>query len=191
MTPILVECNPQDAILGGGDDSFRTIGLKWWAGVLDEATTYGEDSRVAQQVAQSDIAVAQRAEIIKNWAQGRTSGGLEANSIGKKSSKGRFAQFMDDQRAIATGGNGTAPAVLGSYTASYKILRANSTGVQAQITIKNAMTRSSFAHIATGYDTKADHYTGLFDGSGNPGSWNGSSMKSHEMTIVFRVVIPN
>jgi hypothetical protein len=82
---------------------------------------------------------------------------------------------------MITGDHNLSTAVLGSYTAEYKILRANSAGIQAKITIKNSMSPSSFAHIATGYGTPDnDGLVAL-----------GGAMRAHDMTITFRTAIPN
>ncbi|WP_437075459.1 hypothetical protein [Streptomyces sp. enrichment culture] len=191
--PVLLSCNPEDAILGGGDDDLRTIGLKWAAGLLDGSTTYGDDSRVAQQVAMSDITAAQRQSIQRLWMRGELEGDLEPYFIGSKDTAGKIKQFLADQWSIATGDHNTATAVLGSYTARYKILRANTTGIQARITIENNMTMSSFAHIATGYGTAADRMVQRYDHDGIVASrpfTSGSAMQSHFMTITFRVMIP-
>ncbi|MEU2737379.1 RHS repeat-associated core domain-containing protein [Streptomyces sp. NPDC007095] len=187
--PILLTCNPEDAVLGGGGDDLRMIGLKWFAGVLDGATTYGEDSRVALQVMMSDITAAQRKEIIRLWTHGKLEGSLEPYSIGAKDSVGKIRQFLSDQWSIASGDRNAATGVLGSYTAKYKILRANSTGIQARITIENNMTMSSFAHIATGYGTAADRFVQRYDNDGVVAGGNAAT--SHYMTITFRVVIPS
>ncbi|MEU0228192.1 RHS repeat-associated core domain-containing protein [Streptomyces sp. NPDC006284] len=188
IMPIQLKCNPQDAVLGGGNDDFRTIGLKWFAGVLDGSTTYGEDSRVAAQVGMSDLTAMHKKEIIQKWAElGKKDGQLTSNSIAKKDSK--VKQFMGDLGSILTGDRNTATGVLGSYTAKYEILRANSTGVQARITIENSMTLSSFAHIATGYGTKADRMVQRVDHDGLVAAFGAA--KSHYMQIQFRVVIPN
>ena len=187
--PILLNCNPEDAILGGGDDDLRLIGLKWAAGLLDGATTYGEDSRVAQQVMMSDITAEHRKEIMQAWAHGATEGKLGSYSIGRKSAGGKVTQFLKDQWSIVTGDRNSSTAVLGSYTAKYKILRANATGVQARITIENDMTMSSFTHIATGYGTAADRFVQKYDHDGIVAL--GHAATSHHMTITFRQVIYN
>ncbi|MEV6759170.1 RHS repeat-associated core domain-containing protein [Streptomyces sp. NPDC051105] len=186
---ILVSCNPGDAILGGGNDDLREIGMKWALGDLDGATTYGEDSEVAKQVMVSDVTAAQRKEIMRKWTQGQTEGTLEPYSIGAKSAGGKIKQFLTDQWSILTGDNNASTAVLGSYTAKYKILRANRNGVQARITITNNMTMSSFAHIATGYGTAADRAVQRYDNDGIVAL--GHAMTSHYMTITFRTVIMN
>ncbi|MFC8005925.1 RHS repeat-associated core domain-containing protein [Streptomyces olivaceus] len=185
---IQLKCNPQDAVLGGGNDDIRTIGLKWFAGSLDGGTTYGEDSRVAAQVGMSDLTSIHKKEIVQKWAElGKKEGQLTSNSISKKGS--RSEQFMVDQWSMLTGDHNTATAALGSYTAKYKILRANSTGVQARITIENSMTMSSFAHIVTGYGTTADRMIQKVDHDGIVAG--GGMASSHYMNISFRVVIPN
>ncbi|MDX3354687.1 RHS repeat-associated core domain-containing protein [Streptomyces sp. ME01-24h] len=51
QSPIELMCNPQDAVLGGGSDDVRMIGVKWFLGQLDRHELYGEDSQVARQVA--------------------------------------------------------------------------------------------------------------------------------------------
>ncbi|MGW1619934.1 RHS repeat-associated core domain-containing protein [Streptomyces sp. NPDC002172] len=186
---ILVSCNPGDAILGGGNDDLREIGMKWALGDLDGATTYGEDSEVAKQVMVSDVTAAQRKEIMRKWSQGQTEGNLEPYSIGAKSTRGKIKQFLTDQWSILTGDTNASTAVLGSYTAKYKILRANRNGVQARITITNNMTMSSFAHIATGYGTAADRAVQRYDNDGIVAL--GHAMTSHYMTITFRTVIMN
>jgi hypothetical protein len=136
----------------------------------------------------SDITAAHKKDIVNNWAQGgRTEGTLKPYSIGKKDSK--IQQFASDQWSLATGDHNTSTAVLGSYTARYKILRANSTGVQARITIENSMTMSSFAHIVTGYGTKADKVVQRYDHDGVVAAFGAA--RSHYMEITFRVVIPN
>ncbi|MDX3387587.1 RHS repeat-associated core domain-containing protein [Streptomyces niveiscabiei] len=190
--PILLECNPEDATLGGGSDDLRLIGVKWFTGDLESSALYGEDSRVAEQVMMSDVSASQRTAIVQKWINGQTEGSLKSYSIGEKSGREKFRQFLSDQWSIATGDHNTATAVLGSYTAKYKILRANTTGIQARITIKNDMTLSSFAHIATGYGTLADKAVQKFDSDGipvSPYSFFGSGA-SHQMTITFRIMIP-
>jgi RHS repeat-associated protein len=194
VMPILLSCNPEDAVLGGGDDDLRTIGLKWAAGLLDGATVYGEDSKVAQQVGMSDITAAQRKEIMQRWAKGQTEGNLKSYSIGGKSTSGKIKQFLADQWSLITGDANASTAVLGSYTAKYKILRANNTGVQARITIENSMTMSSFAHIVTGYGTAADRVVQRYDHDGIIATrpfTSGTAGQSHFMSITFRVMIPN
>ncbi|MBL1109712.1 sugar-binding protein [Streptomyces sp. 5-8] len=186
--PAMLMCNPEDAVTGGGRDDLRIIGLKWAAGMLDGATVYGEDSRVAQQVMMSDITAQQRKEITRRWMQGKTEGTLEPYSIGKKSGSGKVKQFLADQWSIITGDHNASTAVLGSYAADYKILRASDTGIQARITIKNNMTMSSFAHIATGYGTAADRFVQRYDNDGIVAG--GHAAASHYMEISFRVVIP-
>ncbi|MDQ0786800.1 hypothetical protein [Streptomyces sp. B3I8] len=186
---ILVSCNPQDAVLGGGNADLRKIGFLWATGDLDGATTYGEDSEVAKQVMGSDVTAAQRKEIMRRWSKGQTEGTLEPYSIGSKSARGKAKQFLSDQWSILTGDTNASTAVLGSYTAKYKILRANSYGVQARITINNNMTISPFAHIATGYGTAADHAVQRYDNDGIVTL--GHAGTSHYMTITFRTVIVN
>ncbi|MEW2305897.1 RHS repeat-associated core domain-containing protein [Streptomyces sp. NPDC006655] len=186
---ILVSCNPGDAILGGGNDDLREIGLKWGAGSLDGATTYGEDSEVAKQVMVSDVTAAQRKEIMRKWSRGQTEGTLEPYSIGAMSTQGKIKQFLTDGWSLMSGGRNASLAVLGSYTAKYKILRANRNGVQARITITNNMTMSSFAHIATGYGTAADRAVQRYDNDGIVAFFGAAT--SHYMTITFRTVIMN
>ncbi|EYT80843.1 hypothetical protein CF54_23190 [Streptomyces sp. Tu 6176] len=148
---------------------------------------YGDDSEVAMQVMVSDITAAQRKEIVRRWMNGQTEGDLESYSIGAKSAMGKVRQFLNDQWSILTGDTNASTAVLGSYTAKYKILRANSYGVQARITIDNDMTMSSFAHIVTGYGTAADHAVQRYDNDGIVAF--GHALTSHHMTITFRTVI--
>jgi RHS repeat-associated protein len=186
---VLVSCNPGDAVLGGGNDNLREIAMKWAAGDLDAATTYGEDSTVAKQVMISDITAAQRKEIMRKWSKGQTEGKLEPYSIGAKSATGKIRQFLADQWSLLTGGTNASTAVLGSYTAKYKILRANSNGVQARITIHNNMTMSSFAHIVTGYGTSRDRAVQRYDNDGIIALDHAGT--SHYMTITFRTVILN
>jgi hypothetical protein len=163
--------------------------MKWAAGDLDAATTYGEDSTVAKQVMISDITAAQRKEIMRKWSKGQTEGKLEPYSIGAKSATGKIRQFLADQWSLLTGGTNASTAVLGSYTAKYKILRANSNGVQARITIHNNMTMSSFAHIVTGYGTSRDRAVQRYDNDGIIALDHAGT--SHYMTITFRTVILN
>ncbi|MFE4666739.1 RHS repeat-associated core domain-containing protein [Streptomyces sp. NPDC056716] len=192
--PALTKCNPEDAVLGGGGDDIRMIGLKWSLGLLEGSGTYGEDSRVAQQAAATDITAEHRRVIKSAWLNGETEGILQSYSIGGKSSEGKVGQFLADMWSMATGDENAALGVLGSYTARYKILRANSNGVQASITIENNMTMSSFAHIATGYGTTADRMVQRYDHDGIVASrpfTSGSAMRSHHMSITFRVMIPS
>jgi len=59
--PIDRACNPQEAVLGGGNDSLQKIIGKFFLGELDRYETYGEDSKVALQVMMRDLTAAQRA----------------------------------------------------------------------------------------------------------------------------------
>ncbi|MFV0138261.1 RHS repeat-associated core domain-containing protein [Streptomyces sp. HMX87] len=186
--PILLHCNPEDAVLGGGDDGLRLIGYKWFIGDLEPGTVYGEDSQVAQQVMASDITATQKKEIARKWAQnGDTKDLLQPYSIGKEKSK--VQQFTKDAWSMITGDHNMATGVLGSYTTKYEILRANARGIQARLTIQNSMTMSSFAHIVTGYGTPADRFVQKYDHDGIVAFENAAV--SHHMTITFRVLIPN
>ncbi|MFI5961434.1 RHS repeat domain-containing protein [Streptomyces asoensis] len=186
--PVMLICNPEDAVLGGGNLGFRETGLLWARGSLPYSTTYGEDSKIAQQTAMSDLTAERRKEIIEKWHQGRTEGPLESYSIGEMSNGGKFVQFLKDQLQIVTSGTQASTAVLGSHTAKFKILRANSTGIQARITIENDMTISSFSHIATGYGNPVDRWMQRTWDSDGVIALNGAG-HVHHMEIVFRVVI--
>lgn len=191
--PYLLHCNPGDAVLGGGDDDLRVIGAKWFLGAVEGATSYGEDSKVAHQVMASDLVASWKAEIIRRWAQaGDTKNLLKPYSIGK--SRSALQQFAKDGRSMITGDSNLSTAVLGSHTAEYQILRANSRGIQARITIENSMTMSSFAHVVTGYGTRADKFVQSFDHDGIVATGIVTPrpmMTSHHMTITFRVTVPN
>ncbi|MEU8742005.1 hypothetical protein ACFYPK_33485 [Streptomyces halstedii] len=92
---------------------------------------------------------------------------------------------MADARSIATGDTNVATAVLGSHSSRFEIIRANSFGIQARITVSNTMSISSFAHVATGYNTPADRFIQRnYDSDGFMGFG-----KAHDMTITFRTVI--
>ncbi|MFC8765588.1 RHS repeat domain-containing protein [Streptomyces sp. NPDC057193] len=185
--PIDLVCNPQDAVLGGGEDGLVKIGTKWALGGLERSVTYGEDSAVAKQVMGSDVTSAQRVEIAKAFIlNGRTEDRLNPNSIAAGGdAKGQFAR---DIASMLTGDHNVGTAVMGSYTAKYKILRANARGLQARITIENSMTVSSFAHVATGYGTPSERFIQRwFDNDGVIAF--GGAMKSHDMKIVFRTTV--
>ncbi|MFF3315432.1 RHS repeat domain-containing protein [Streptomyces sp. NPDC003035] len=192
MMPIDLACNPEDAVLGGGDDPAVEIGLKWFLGKgLEWHETYGEDSRLAQQVATSDLTAAQRIEIAMAYAnEGRMEGKLRPYSI---SSGDEGGQFKRDINSMIAGDHNSATAVLGSYTTEYKILRATPRGIQARITIKNPMTASSFAHIATGYGTPSERFVKRwidYDGIiASRALGSNGMMRSHDMTITFRTVV--
>ncbi|WP_267031984.1 ricin-type beta-trefoil lectin domain protein [Streptomyces sp. NBC_00091] len=185
----LLSCNPEDAILGGANEGPLTfIGFSWVAGAIEPSMTYGEDSYVALEVMQSDLTAKHRAEIGKAYYEfGQKRGELTPYSIGAKDSAGKFDQLRNDLGAMATQDPANvSTAVLGSYTASYEILRAGQNGVQARISIRNSMTLSSFAHAATGYGTPSDRFIQRWiDKTGAMGM-----MKGQDMTIVFRTVIP-
>ncbi|MET9512046.1 RHS repeat-associated core domain-containing protein [Streptomyces flavidovirens] len=184
-------CNPEDAVLGGGDDGFREVGMKWLLGNLEYSKTYGEDSEIAKQVKKTDLTAAHLEKIARAYASdtGKAEGVLR-NSISDGDSK---SQFKKDAKSLVTGDRNLATAALGSYTAKYKVLRASPKGVQARITIKNSMSWSSFTHIATGYGTSADRFVQRwFDLDGviaTRGALNGASGKVHHMEIVFRAEI--
>lgn len=186
-------CNPEDAVLGGGDDDIRMIGLKWFLGKIDGAGVYGEDSRVARQVMMTDLTAAHRQEIATRYLrEGRKSGDLKPYSV---SAGDQSEQFTTDTQSLTTGDANVATAALGSYTAQYRLLRANSRGIQAEITISNPMTFSSFAHYVPGFKYRSsgerflqrwvDHdgivATRILPSEG--------MMRSHAMTIVFRTEI--
>ncbi|MFI8438978.1 hypothetical protein ACIGJO_35710 [Streptomyces sp. NPDC079020] len=136
----------------------------------------------------SDVTAAHRKEISKRyWEEGRASGELSSNSIAKKGNK--FEQFSKDALSMVAGDANVATAVMGSYTANYKILRANRHGIQARITIRNSMTISSFAHIATGYGTGSERFVQRWLDNDGIIAADGVG-RSHDMTIVFRVVMP-
>ncbi|MFB9555041.1 RHS repeat-associated core domain-containing protein [Streptomyces roseoviridis] len=188
MMTIDPACNPQDAVLGGGGDGFVTVGGKWALGALDPMTTYGEDSKLAQQAMKSDITAQQRIEIAKRFMlNGKTEGELKPYSIAGMSDK--FGQFKRDINSMVLDDRNASTAVLGSYSAEYEILRSNSQGLQARVTIRNPMTISSFAHVATGYGTPSDRFLQRnVDKSGLLWPVPGL-MKAHSMTITFRTVV--
>lgn len=184
LMTIDTRCNPEDAIRGGGDWGLVPIGLRWSVGANEPSTVYGEGSKVALQVASSDLMAEQRKIIASRYYEkGKTEGDLPSNSISEKSDK--FGQFMADARSMATGDTNVATAVLGSYSSRFEIIRANSFGIQARITVSNTMSISSFAHVATGYNTPADRFIQRnYDSDGFMGFG-----KAHDMTITFRTVI--
>ncbi|WP_031070554.1 RHS repeat-associated core domain-containing protein [Streptomyces sp. NRRL S-118] len=189
--PIDPRCNPGDAITGGGDDGLVEIGAKWFLGVLESAEVYGQDSRVAQQVMASDLTAIQRAEIAKRYREeGLTEGALRY-SIADGTDHG--GQFRKDAKSMLTGDHNVATAVLGSYQTRYKIIRANHKGIQARMTIENSMTASSFAHIATGYETPSQRFIERWvDHDGVIATrmlGSNGMMTSHHMTITFQTVI--
>ncbi|WP_189853833.1 RHS repeat-associated core domain-containing protein [Streptomyces omiyaensis] len=191
--PSRMWCNSQDAVLGGGDDDIRTVGLKWLLGKLEGAEVYGEDSRVARQVMASDLTSGQRQEIAKRYLlEGKTSGSLKPYSISGGDEGG---QLQRDLRSLAVGDANVATAGLGSYTAKYRLLRANSRGIQAQVTIANSMTISSFAHFAPGFGYGSLGERALQRWVDHDGvvatRMLGSEgmMRSHSMRIVFRTEI--
>ncbi|MCX5389803.1 RHS repeat-associated core domain-containing protein [Streptomyces sp. NBC_00094] len=187
MMPIDLVCNPQDAVLGGGQDGLVKVGMQWALGGLERNVTYGEDSKVAQQILRSDVTAAQRVEIAKAFIfNGRTEGSLKPNSIAAGGDEG--GQFARDIASMITGDHNVGTAVMGSYTAKYKILRANSRGIQARITIQNSMTVSSFAHIATGYGTPSERFVQRWVDNDGIIAFGGA-MKSHDMTITFRTTV--
>ncbi|MFI9745890.1 RHS repeat-associated core domain-containing protein [Streptomyces sp. NPDC052494] len=188
-------CNSEDAVLGGGGDDVRMIGIKWALGKLDGAEVYGEDSGVARQVMATDLTAAHRQEIAARYlTEGAKSGPLRPYSISALPDPD--AQFAADRRALVSGNPANlATAALGSYTAKYRLLRANPRGIQAEITINNPMTFSSFFHFAPGFKYKSwgermlsrwvDH-DGIIAGRMLGGEGFG---RSHSMTIIFRTEI--
>ncbi|MFJ3594866.1 RHS repeat domain-containing protein [Streptomyces sp. NPDC090231] len=196
MNPISMDCNPQDATSGGGNDGLRQIALKWLVGRLDRQEFYGQDSGVAREVIMSDETAAQRAEIKRRYIEEGKRSGEFSNSIQDGDA---MAQFRQDARSLATGDENVATAALGSYSAEYEILRATNRGIQAKITIRNSMTVSSLAHIATGYGTRSQRFLQrYFDNDGiialqgiaGSGERSGAPMRGHDMTIAFRTLIP-
>ncbi|MFI6063523.1 hypothetical protein [Streptomyces sp. NPDC051286] len=188
MNPTYLECNPEDGEWGGGDAGMVKTGLRWLFGKLERHEVYGEDSEVALQVMMSDVTAAHRAEIKKRYLEeGADSGWLSSNSIAEMDSK--IAQFRKDIRSIVTDDQNIATAGLGSYTAKYKILRANRLGIKARITIENPMTVSSFAHIATGYGTPSSRFVKRWFDNDGIVAFEGAGRR-HDMTITFRTVIP-
>lgn len=188
--PIDTACNPKDGVLGGGDDSLGMVAAKFLLGRLDRYETYGEDSKVAQQVMMTDLTAAHRKEIAQRYYElGETSHRLQSNSIGEKKLTGKVRQLGSDAKSFVTGDANAATAVLGSYTAKYEIIRANSTGIQARMTIKNTMSVSSLSHYATGYGSAADKFVSKYLDSGITTPIGGAA-HPQAMTITFRVVIP-
>ncbi|WP_447035758.1 RHS repeat-associated core domain-containing protein [Streptomyces sp. DSM 118878] len=188
--PIDRACNPQDAVRGGGNDSLQKIVGQFMLGKLDRYETYGEDSKVALQVMMTDLTAAHRAEIAKRYYElGKKSGSLDPNSIGGKSTSGKAQQLGSDAKSVLTGDANVATAILGSYTTKYKILRANSTGIQARITIHNSMSVSSLTHYATGYGTSAERFVSRWVDNDGIIAFGGAAHQQ-DMTIVFRAVIP-
>ncbi len=195
MMPIEPQCNPEDAVRGGGSDGAVMIGAKWAAGLLDRDTVYGEDSRLAQQFMGSDVAFGYMQEVIKRHREGFLSGPLKPHSIANDQSKAR--RLFADSVSMAQGDHNVAASVMGSHRAEYEILRANSRGIQARITVTNSMTWSSFSHYATGYNTASERFVQKWlDGEGIVawGELHGPNVngagRGHDMTIVYRVTIP-
>lgn len=186
MYPIELMCNPEDGVLGGGDDGFRELGAKWAAGLLDRSGVYGQDSEIALQVMMTDLTAAQRKEILKNYRSGKISGRL-SNSI-SDDGDGGASQFKSDVKSLVTGDHNLATAALGSYTAKYEVLRANGRGLQYRMTIKNSMTASSLAHIATGYGTPSERFIQRWIDNDGIIAARGAG-RVHDMEITFRGVI--
>ncbi|TXS34511.1 RHS repeat-associated core domain-containing protein [Streptomyces sp. ms191] len=190
--PIDLVCNPEEGVFGGGDDGLVEIGAKWALGKLDPSVTYGEDSRVALQAMMTDFTAEQRLKIVRDYVEkGKFEGILKSYSISAGGDES--GQFLRDMRSIATGDHNVGTAVLGSYTSEYKILRANSRGIQARITIRNSMSASSFAHVVTGYDTPADRFVKRwvnYDGIVASRVLGSNGMfRAHDMTITFRTEV--
>ncbi|WP_228975077.1 RHS repeat-associated core domain-containing protein [Streptomyces sp. DH12] len=185
--PIDPECNPEDAILGGGDEGVVVVGAKWALGAVDGSEIYGENSRVAQQFMASDLAASYRLEVARRYVhEGLTSGALKPASIAEEEDKAERAR--KDSLSIASGDRNVAASVLGSHTARYEILRANSRGIQARITVTNSMSISSFAHYATGYNTDSERWVQRnLDNEGIVGL--GGAAKHHFMTITYRTIV--
>ncbi|MEU3739959.1 hypothetical protein AB0E78_23145 [Streptomyces sp. NPDC032198] len=136
--PIDRACNPQDAVLGGGNDSLQKIVGKFMLGKLDRYETYGEDSKVALQVMMTDLTAAHRAEMAKRFYElGKKQDSLDPNSIGGKSTSGKARQLGSDAKSVLTDDANVATAVLGSYTTKCRILRTNPIGMQARTSIRN------------------------------------------------------
>ncbi|MFJ7196873.1 MULTISPECIES: RHS repeat-associated core domain-containing protein [unclassified Streptomyces] len=182
-TPLETSCNPEDAVLGGGSDGFRELGLKWAAGAWEPGGTFGEDSEIAREVMMTDETFKQR-EIIRSmfYNQGIVKGEL-AKSI---SNDGISGQLKKDMKPLMTGDHNLATVGLGSYTTKYEVLRASPQGMQVRMTIKNKMTVSSFLRPLVGYGTSREKFVHRWFDGGVVGFGGPRSMEITFRTLIYR-----
>ncbi|MFF8691980.1 RHS repeat domain-containing protein [Streptomyces sp. NPDC015144] len=181
--PLENMCNPEDAVLGGGDEGFREMAAKWLAGALEPGGKYGEDSEIAREIMMTDETAKQR-EIISSsfYSTGITEGTL-SKSI---SNDGIAGQIKKDVKPLVTGDHNLATVGLGSYTTEYKILRASPQGVQVRMTIRNKMTISSFMRPAVGYRTDREKFVHRWFDGGVVGFGRPRSMGVTFRTMIYR-----
>ncbi|MFG2569224.1 RHS repeat domain-containing protein [Streptomyces sp. NPDC048567] len=185
--PIQTACNPEDAILDshekGGSVGMRALGLAWALSIVGKHGFYGDESGLSRQIAMSDETAKQRDEIVRGYYNFGETGGTLKKSI--QEDKGIWKQLQADVKPLLTGDQNVAAAGLGSYVAEWKVLRANSKGLQVRMTITNNMTISSFLRPLLGYNTtRARTVSNAFD--------QGGFMhlgQAHSVTATFRMTI--